>query len=121
MKNNSSRYRAIASSARLVRPKTSHDPLVLRFPPASGQSGIRARRVFVIKQVHRLPATTAVGRKIERILIFDDHPDSLRLLFGRPADSPVQLSDSQPISLSGVALLWILTAGLMMVMFWRVL
>lgn len=67
-------------------------PTMFRLPPAREQPGVRARRIFVIKQSIRpvdsrtgqaLPATNAAGEALQRIVIFDDHPDSLRLLFGR--------------------------------------
>ena len=71
------------------------------------------RKIFVIKKVSWLPATNAAGRKIQRVLIFDNHPDSLRLLSRyRGADSHFHISSW------GVALLWILVMGLMMAMFW---
>jgi hypothetical protein len=62
------------------------------------------RKIFVIRRVRRpfdsrlgqaLPATNAVAKKIRRILIFDNHPDSLRLVFGRGASPWVDLSDRQ--------------------------
>lgn len=70
---------APGSFAALQRvPKRSHDPLVLRLPPTIEQSGIGARRIFVIKRV-----TCEEGETIQHILILDDHPDSLSLAFGR--------------------------------------
>jgi hypothetical protein len=121
MKRKSSRYRAVPFSARILRPFENLDLSLFRLPSSSKQPGLRARRIFVVKQVQRLPATTAAGRKIERILIFDNDPNSLRLVFGRRADSQVELSDSQPVFSLGVALLWILVVGLMAAMFWPIL
>jgi hypothetical protein len=54
-----------------------------RSSSATGQQSSRRRTIFVIKKTSRLASTTAAGMKIQRILIFDDHPDSLRLVFGR--------------------------------------
>jgi hypothetical protein len=113
MKRKSSRYRAMPFSARVVKPINKPNANSFRFPSASEHSGVRARKIFVIKQVQRLPATTAPGKKIQRILIFDNHPDSLRLVFGRHANS-----HRERITSWGVALLWILVAGLMIAMFW---
>ena len=44
------------------------------------------RKIFVIEQTDRLPSTDAAGKKIRRILIYDNHPDSLRLVLGRGAN-----------------------------------
>src|SRR5436309_2203518 len=47
------------------------------------QPGRRTKRIFIIKQAAQLPATnSAEGRKVQHVLIFDDHPESLRLVFG---------------------------------------
>jgi hypothetical protein len=40
------------------------------------------KKIFVIKRVSHLPATNTQGKIIQRILIFDDHPASLRLVLG---------------------------------------
>jgi hypothetical protein len=107
--------------ARLVRPPENHDLSLVHFPSASGRAGVRAKRIFVVTQISRLPATnSAAGKKLRRILIFDDHPASLRLVFGRRADLHVHPSDPQGTTASGVALLWILIVGLMIGMFWPV-
>src|SRR5437762_3982797 len=47
------------------------------------QPGTRAKRIFIIKQaIHLPPTNSAEGRNMQHILIFDDHPESLRLVFG---------------------------------------
>jgi hypothetical protein len=77
------------------------------------------RKIFVVKRTSHLPATNAAaGKTLRRILIFDNHPDSLRLVFGRCAASHASLSDPQGTTSWGVAFLWILVVGLMMAMFW---
>jgi hypothetical protein len=121
MKRKNSRYRAMPFSARVVEPINKLDPHLFRFPPAREHGGVRVRKIFVIKKVQRLPATTVAGKKIQRILIFDNHPDSLRLVLGRRADSYLHLSDPGRTTSSGVALLWILVVVLMMAMFWPIL
>src|SRR5436853_1488278 len=51
---------------------------------SSTREGSRPRKkIFVIKQTSRLPSTSAPSGKIQRILIFDNHPDSLRLVHER--------------------------------------
>jgi hypothetical protein len=57
------------------------------------------------------------SKTIRRILIFDSHPDSLRLIFGSRAQHG-PLSDSQRTPSWVFALLWIAMVGLMMAMFW---
>ena len=122
MKRKPSRYRAMPVSTRLVRPIKHRGPNLFRPPSASRPPGIYGGKIFVIKQTSRLPSTGAApGKKVQRILIYDDHPDSLRLVFGRRADSHVHLSDLQRTTSLGVALLWILVVGLMMAMFWPLL
>jgi hypothetical protein len=78
----------------------------------SGTNGI-----FVIA-TRPLPVNSG-GKTIRRILIFDNHPDSLRLVSGyRGEDSHFHVFDSLRTISWGVALLWILAVGLMMAMFW---
>ena len=76
------------------------------------------RRIFVIKKTSRLPATTGPVKTIRRILIFDDHPDSLRLILGRPANRRAyrptgDRASSRNLILPGMAILIALIA-----MFW---
>jgi hypothetical protein len=115
MKRNNSGYRAIASLARLVRPSPSPDSHALRFPSATRQSGVPARKIFVIKQTTPLSPPTAADKKIHSILIFDDHPESLRLIFARPANcrayrSASEIAGSRNLILPGVAILTALIA-----------
>jgi hypothetical protein len=93
----------------------------------SGQLGIRAKRIFVIKQSSRpfdscsgraLPATNAARKRIQHILIFDDHPDSLRLVFGRRVNPHVHLSAPPPASSWELILVSMLTMGALVAMFW---
>ena len=109
-------------STRLVRPIKHLDPNLFRPLSASGPSGIYGGKIFVIKQTSCLPSTGAApGKKVQRILIYDDHPDSLRLVFGRRTASHVHLPDLPRTTSMGVAFLWILVVGLMMAMLWPLL
>ena len=85
---------------------------VLRYPIVSGR-----KKIFAIVAP---PIPADVGRKtIRRILIFDNHPDSLRLVSGyRGEDSHFDVFDSPRTISWGVTLLWILVVGLMMAMIW---
>jgi hypothetical protein len=120
MKRKSSRYRAMPFSARLVKPIQNHDPNSFRLPSASGQSAIQGRKIFVIKQTRWVaPTYAAAAKRVQRILIFDNHLDSLRLVSGyRDGDSHFHVSDPPRTNSSGVALLWILVVGLMTAMCW---
>jgi len=93
----------------------------------SRQPGIRAKKIFVIKQSSRrfdsrlgqpLPATNAARKRIQHILIFDDHPDSLRLVFGRRVNPHVHLSAPPPASLWELILVSMLTMGALVAVFW---
>ena len=120
MKRGNFHYRTMPLSARVVKPINKPNANSFRFPSASEYSDVRARKIFVIKQVQRLPATTAPGKKIQRILIFDNHPDSLRLVFARHANSHARPSHRERMTSWGVALLWILVVGLMMATLWPI-
>src|SRR3954447_19132594 len=52
-------------------------------------ASIGARKIFVIKRASRLQTSTTQSTIIQRILIFDDHPDSLRLVNRNLGSSPV--------------------------------
>ena len=110
----------IPLSRRLVRlGNNSRDLRLPRDLSLAKRTSVGARKIFVVNQTSDRPAaTTAAGKMVQRILIFDNHPDSLRLIFGRRAASHVHFSDSQRTMSWGVALLWILVVGLMMAMFW---
>jgi hypothetical protein len=119
MKRENFRYRTMPLAVRVVRP-IENPPNLFRLSSVNGYPSVHSKKIFVIKEVQRLPATTAARRKIQRILIFDNHPASLRLVFDRRADSHIHLVDPEPVSSVGIALIWILVVGLMMVMFWPI-
>jgi hypothetical protein len=76
------------------------------------------RRIFVIEQTSRLPSTNATGKKIRRILIYDNHPDSLRLVFGRGPNR--RLSSPQRVGSWDLLIVSILAIAGLIVMFWPV-
>jgi hypothetical protein len=120
MKRESSQYRAISFPACLVRPIENRHPNLFDLPSASGRPGIRTKKIFVIKQDIHLPQTNAAGNKIQirRILIFDNHPDSLRLVFGRQASPHLDLSRPPRVSPWELILASILTMGALIGVFW---
>jgi hypothetical protein len=73
------------------------------------------RNIFVMKQTHSLAANNAPVRLVEHILMFDDHPDSLRIIFGPPANPRTDHATGDDGSLRefilpGIAILVALTA-----------
>jgi len=76
------------------------------------------RKIFIIKKTSRLPSTNAAGKKIRRILIFDNHPDSLRLLFGERTNPHVDLSVPQRVSSWELIVVSILTMSALFGMVW---
>jgi len=78
----------------------------------------RTRKIFIIKKTSRLPSTNAAGKKIRCILIFDNHPDSLRLVFGERANPYVDLSVPQRVSSWELVLVSILIMSALFGMFW---
>jgi hypothetical protein len=77
------------------------------------------RKIFVIKQEIHVPQARDAHQRMRNILIFDDHPDSLRLVFGSP--QPTHLSASQPMIWWELALASILTTGALIGMLWPIL
>jgi hypothetical protein len=45
------------------------------------------RRIFVMKQTGLFAANNGPVKSVQHILMFDDHPDSLRIIFRDPANS----------------------------------
>src|SRR6266404_2466676 len=120
MKRKSFYHRQMSFPALFVRPIANRQSNLARAVSVSGQPGIRTGKVFVIEQTRRLPSRNAAAKKIRRILIFDNHPDSLRLVFGRHANPPVDLSLRQRASLWDLILVSMLTIGVLIGMFWPI-
>jgi hypothetical protein len=127
MKRKSSQHRQVSFPAPFVRPIANQQPNLARPFPVSRQPGIRAKKILVIKESSRpfgsrsgqaLPATNAARKRIQHILIFDDHPDSLRLVFGRRVNPQAHLSAPPPASSLELVLVTALTFGALIGMFW---
>jgi hypothetical protein len=67
--------------------KRNSPPSRASLPPHFASIG--ARKIFVIKRASSLQTSTTKSTIIQRILIFDDHPESLRLVFRNLGSSPV--------------------------------
>jgi hypothetical protein len=122
MKRRSSHYRARAFNAPFLNPSgEGHSSNSFGFLSRGAQPGPRAKRIFIIRQAIQLPPTnSAEGKKAQHILIFDDHPESLRLVFGSTAR---KVNHSQPprASASQLILLSILAIGLLIAILWPLL
>jgi hypothetical protein len=118
MKRENSRHRAMPFPARFLRPIAEHQPNLAEASSVSGQLGLRPRRIFIIEQTRRSPSRNAAAKKIRHILIFDNHPDSLRLAFGGDANPHGDLSVLQRVSSWELVLVSILTMGALIGMFW---
>jgi hypothetical protein len=101
MNRKSFRYRGMSLPAPFVRSGDYYYLTLFRLSSTRERPGIRVRKTFVIRQSliplnvrsgEALPATNTAGITTHRILIFDDHPDSLRLVFGRAAGPKVDRS-----------------------------
>ena len=102
----------------LARPVTDLQPDLASAASENGQPGLRPRKIFVIKQASRLESTSGTHKNVRRILIFDDHPDSLRLVFEQRANSQIDLSIPSGASSWELILVSMLTMGAMIGMFW---
>lgn len=81
MKRKNLRYRGMPLPRQFARPSSDSDNVRLSGDRALGsRAGVGGRKVFVVKQSRWLrPTHAARGQRVRRILIFDNHPDSLRL------------------------------------------
>ncbi|HWY51763.1 MAG TPA: hypothetical protein VNW72_09790 [Chthoniobacterales bacterium] len=121
MKREWREYRRMALPAQFVSPGVDDRVNFAQVLPLTGQRYGQTRRIFVIKKTNRLASTNSRGKKIRRILIFDNHPDSLRLVFGRRPHPDVDLSAAQRVSLWELIIVSILTIAGLIGMFWPLL
>ena len=78
----------------------------------------RTKKIFILEKTSRLRSTNMTGTKIRRILIFDNHPDSLRLVFRRRLNVYVGRSESQSFSSWDLVVLSSAVIVLVVAMFW---
>src|SRR6266403_5001827 len=120
MKRTGFRKRVMVFPTRLVRPVIDRQPNLAQTSSPDGQRR-PVRKIFVIKQAGRLLSTNGTHKEIRRIVIFDNHPDSLRLVFGRRANPDVDLSVRRRATLRDLILVSMLTMGALIGMFWPIL
>jgi hypothetical protein len=119
MKKRSSHHRARTFNAPLLRLPTE-DPSTnsFRFHSLGRQPGIGTKRFFIIRQAVQLPRTNSTEtRTVQHVLIFDDHPESLRLVFGSVTPE-IDLSRPPRASSRHLVLLSILIMGLLSAILW---
>jgi hypothetical protein len=114
MKRKSFGARQIQFQAPLVGTIAARESKVARTSSGIGQPGLRRKRLFIIKQVRR----SGTDKKIRRVLIFDNHPDSLRLVFEGGAISHHELPKSRHVSSWELIIVSILIIGGLVGMFW---
>jgi hypothetical protein len=114
MKRKDFRRRPISSP--FIRPITG--PRMVPLSDASEKPRRRTRKIFVIKQARRLASANGTEKKLRRILIFDDHPDTLRLVFGRDTSLDDDLSVSPHATSWEFILVSILALVAFVGMFW---
>jgi hypothetical protein len=117
MKREWPHYRGTALPEQFVR-SSAEDQLYFKPSARTGQQGRRTKKIFVIKNTSRLSSTNAAGKKIRRILIFDNHPDSLRLVFGRRPLPDVDLIRSKRVGSWELILVSIVTIAGLVGIFW---
>ena len=113
MKRKSFGARQIQFPAPLVGPIAARESKLAQTSSGIGQAGLGRKRLFIIKQVGRSGA-----EKIHRVLIFDNHPDSLRLVFEGGAISHHDLPKSRHVSSWELIIVSILTIGGLVGVFW---
>ena len=116
MKRKSFGARQIQFPAPLVGPIAARESKLAQTSSGIGQTGLRQKRLFIIKQVGR-----SGTEKIHRVLIFDNHPDSLRLVFEGGAISHDELPKSRHVSSWELIIVSILTIGGLVGVFWPIL
>lgn len=111
----------MALPASLVRPGAEDQLNLGRAFSVTGERRGQTRKILVIKKISWLPSTNVAGKKIRRILIFDNHPDSLRLVFGRRPHPDIDLSGPQRARSWELIIVSIVTLAGLLGMFWPLL
>src|SRR5260370_40625998 len=114
-------YGRMALPGSLVTPGADDHLNLARSFSLPGERCGRTRKIFVIKKTSRLRSANRADKKIRRILIFDNHPESLRLVYGRRRSPDIDLSVPQRASSSELIILSLLTVAALVGMFWPVL
>jgi hypothetical protein len=119
MKRRSYHHRARIFNTPLLKPPAEDGSAnSFRFFSLGRQPGRRTKRIFIIRQTVQVPSThSAEGRRVQHVLIFDDHPESLRLVFGSSARE-LDLSRPPRAGLWHLVILSIVILGLVTTILW---
>jgi hypothetical protein len=93
-----------------------NDGFVAPVLPPSGPSTIEPRKLFVFKGKERRAANNGANKTVQRILIFDNHPETLRLLFMRGAVAWPDPEDQKSTRWWEPFLGWMLAGGALFVL-----
>ena len=116
MKRKSFRAQQIQFQAPLLGTIAARESKLAQTSSGIGQPGLRRKRLFIINQVRR----SGTDKKIRRVLIFDNHPDSLRLVFEGGAISHLELPKSRHVSSWELIIVSILIIGGLIGIFWPI-
>jgi hypothetical protein len=92
-------------------------PDLVGLPSPDKKRNARAKTIFVITQITALAATNIPGKKMRRILIFDNHPDSLRLASREQANTRIDSAKTRANSWH-VLIVSLVAAGGLLGMLW---
>jgi hypothetical protein len=121
MKREWPQYRGTTLSApQFVRP-SADDQLNLRGALSESERRVRTKKIFIVRKTTRLLSTNTAGKKIRRILIFDNHPESLRLVFGHRRHLDVDLIQSKRATSWELLVVSMVTLVGLIGMFWPLL
>jgi len=120
MKREWLQYRGTRLPAPFVRPSADDQP---NFDGAFSENRprVRTKKIFIVRKTTRLRSTNTAGKKIRRVLIFDNHPESLRLVFGHRPNRNIDLSRPAQVISWELILVSILAVAGLAGMFWQLL
>jgi hypothetical protein len=121
MKRERFEYGRMALPESFVTPRADDQLNLARSFSLPGKRRGRTRKIFIVKKTSRLRSTSGTNKKIRQILIFDNHPDTLRLIFGRRPDPHVDLPVSPRVSSWELIIVCLLTVVGLIGMFWPLL
>ena len=114
-------YGRMALLGSFVTPSADDQLNLARTFSLPGERCGRTRKIFVIKKTSRLRSANRADKKIRRILIFDNHPESLRLVFARRPDPQINFAMPQRVSSWELIIVCSLTVVGLIGMFWPIL
>jgi len=82
-------------------------------------TGSGRKRIFAI--VSGPESSNDGSKRVMRVLIFDNHPDSLGLIFNGESNPPIELSPPRPLKVRYLILLAILTLSGLTAIVWPLL